>query len=129
MTEADAELARANDGWVHSHLRGARVVGESWYAVKFDGVPKRNVMQDAQSAVLRPTLAAEISEENQVQITQVKWISKSNVDKHHGSMIVKVARKEDAVKLLQDHYVSIKGETVFAREYVQRASPTRCYKC
>src|SRR5882672_1509291 len=43
--------------------------GESWLTVKFDGVPKRNVMQNPQSHVLRQDLAAEIGAENGVQVT------------------------------------------------------------
>lgn len=46
-----------------------------------------------------------------------------------GSMIVYLASREDAVKLLRQGMMDIEGENSFIRPFERRPGPERCFKC
>ena len=70
-----------------------------------------------------------VGEENEVQVHKIQWLSKADGSKIHGSMVLYLASRQDAEKLLKDGRVEVDGETAFARQYERRTGPLRCFKC
>jgi hypothetical protein len=94
-----------------------------------DSVYKGAILSDMQSKEVKEGAAQMVGEENGVHVHKIQWLSKPNADKIHGSMVLYLARRSDAEKLLREVRVDIDGETAFARPYERRVGPIRCFKC
>lgn len=127
--EDDARTVRQNDAWLIDHFRGARLQAEQWFPVRVDSVYKGAILSDMQSKEVKEGAAQMVGEENGVHVHKIQWLSKPNADKIHGSMVLYLARRSDAEKLLREVRVDIDGETGFARPYERRVGPIRCFKC
>jgi hypothetical protein len=123
----EADCLRTNDNWLHKYFPGARLQGEQWYPIKVDRVNKLSLSSDANS-IISETKINEIGEENNVKINKVRWLSRPS-DKQFGSVVVYLAKKEDAEMLLERQIMDFKGDSGFTRVYERRSVPTRCYRC
>jgi len=128
-SEEEARTARNNDKWVETHLQGSRLQGEQWYPIKVDHVDKLKITDDTRIR-FKPEAQKMIEDENGgVKITKMKWLGKLNPDKLHGSLVIYLARKEDADKLLNRRIMEIGGEVAYPQKFERRQYPIRCYKC
>ncbi|KIX04690.1 uncharacterized protein Z518_05560 [Rhinocladiella mackenziei CBS 650.93] len=126
--ETAVQTIRRNDSWL-TNLRGARLQAEQWYPIRVDSVYKGAILKDGQSTEVKEEAAQMVGEENGIRVHKLQWLSRPNADKIHGSMVLYLARREDAEKLLREVRVDIDGETAFARPYERRIGPVRCFKC
>ena len=102
---------------------------EQWYPIRVDSVYEGEVLISMESAEPRPETAQMIAKENEVQVHKLQWLSKADVSKVHGSMVLYLGSRQDAEKLLYKGMVEVDGETAFARPYERRCGPQRCFKC
>jgi hypothetical protein len=127
--EKAVQTVRQNDGWLMGYFRGARLQAEQWHPIRVDSVYKGAVLKDMAGIEVKEEAKQMVAEENEVQVHKIQWLSKPDSRKIHGSMVLYLARRQDAEKLLQDGRVEVDGETAFARPYERRTGPLRCFKC
>lgn len=127
-TEKEAALARNHDGWLHSHLRGARMQGEQWYPVKVDRVNKNSVC-DESLVRLREDACLKLSAENSISIRKMRFIGRPNPDKLYCSVVLYLASKPEAEKLLSRKYIDVDGEVAYTRVFEPSVGPRRCFRC
>jgi hypothetical protein len=106
---------------------GARIMRDQLYPVKVDSVYKPAVM--GTEGTLREGIERALSEENEVKISKISWLSKKDKDKKFGSMVVYLSRSEDARKLLSKGWIECEGESSMVRVFEPKITPTQCYKC
>jgi hypothetical protein len=115
--------------WMCGYLQGTRLQADQWYPVRVDSVFKGAVLEDMGSDKVKEGISKAIGEENGVHVHKIQWLSKPNPGKIHGSMVLYLAKREAAEKLVREVRVDIEGETAFARPYERRNGPRRCFKC
>jgi hypothetical protein len=67
--------------------------------------------------------------ENNTSIAKVAWLSAKGTGEAYGSVVVYVTKAMEAVKLLQEGYFYIGGESACVRPFEARIGPVRCYTC
>ena len=122
-------MVRANDSWLQKQFRGTRLQAEQWYPIRVDSVYKGGVLTTMEGIEPRLEAAQMVAKENEVQVHKLQWLSKADVNKVHGSMVLYLGSRQDADKLLRKGFVEVDGETAFARPYQRRTGPQRCFKC
>jgi hypothetical protein len=127
--EWQAQTVRQNQEWLQSRFPGAKLQAEKWYPVRADAVCKLSVLDNPLSATIKPDIVPQIGNENGVTIRKLQWLSKADAEKAYGSMIVYLASRDDAVKLLREGMMDVDGETSFIRPFERRLGPVRCFKC
>ena len=68
-----------------------------------------------------------LGKENNVCIAQIEWLSKKDIEKAYGLMVVYITKSSEAAWLLQDQYFHIAGESAYIRTYKPKSGPTQCY--
>ncbi|GME24906.1 hypothetical protein GTA08_BOTSDO13986 [Neofusicoccum parvum] len=126
-TEEDEELARSNLGWLETAFRGARIRGRQWHPVKVDNVNKLAVLNDDRTTV-RADAGQIIGAENDVEVAQVRWLSKPS-GRLYGSAVVYLAKKSEADALLARRVIDVGGEAAYTNVFEHRPRPRRCFKC
>jgi hypothetical protein len=108
-------------------IRGLRVLKDQIYPVKVDAVKRSSVLDEEGN--LRPGVVREMEEENEVSIAKVSWLSKKDVPKEYGSMVVYTTKSSEAVRLLEGLYFHVQGLAGYTKTYVAREGPPQCYNC
>ncbi|KAM5527771.1 transposase-like protein [Fusarium oxysporum f. sp. phaseoli] len=101
---------------------GARVLRDQLYPIKVDNM-NRMVVFDQEFNVL-PGAMEISSQENEVQIAKVAWLSRKVNPKAYGSMVVYLTKSTDAKRLLQEHYFLVAGESAYTSVFEQTTGPT-----
>ena len=97
------------------------------YPVKVDNANRTAILD--QDGAIRPEAMEVLGKENDVRIAKMAWLSNKDTGKAYGSMVIYVTRGSDAVRLLQEQYFHIAGESAYTRIYKPRTGPTQCYRC
>jgi hypothetical protein len=106
---------------------GARVLRDQLYPIKVDSMNRMAVF-DQEFNVL-PGAMETLSQENEVQIAKVAWLSRKVNPKSYGSMVVYLTKSTDAKRLLQEHYFLVAGESAYTSVFEQTTGPEQCYNC
>lgn len=123
----ESELEKVKEAAQKTVPTHARVLRDQLYPVKVDNA-NRTAVLDQEGNIL--TGAAEaLGKENDVNIAKIAWLSKKDVGKAYGSMVVYVTKGSEAVRLLQEQYFHVAGESAYTRVYEYRIGLTQCYKC
>jgi len=64
-----------------------------------------------------------------VRIAKVSWLSRKDLLKAYGSIVVYVTKRADVVRLLEGQYLHMDGESAFTRVFEPRRRPMQCYRC
>jgi hypothetical protein len=100
---------------------GSRVLWEQWYPVKVDNAYCRALLDEY--GELRAGVVEMLEKENEVRITKVSWLSRKDLPKAYGSIVVYVTKRADAARLLEGHYFNIDKESAFTRVFEPRHGP------
>jgi hypothetical protein len=106
---------------------GSRVLRDELYPVKVDNV-KRTVVLDEKDEV-RAGVAQPFGEENGATVAKIAWLSKKDVPKAYGSMVVYLTKKSDARRLITDGFFHVGGESGTTSAFEHRPRPGQCYNC
>ncbi|KAJ5152544.1 hypothetical protein N7492_009824 [Penicillium capsulatum] len=106
---------------------GARVLRDELYPIKVDSVNKAAVLDEKDE--IRAGATAAFSEENEVTVAKIAWLSRKESAKAYGSMVVYLTRGTDARRLLADGFFHARGESGVTSTFEHRPRPTQCYKC
>jgi len=120
--EKDKEAAfRQTAQWLEPHIPGARLIGPKWYAVKADWVEVPLAM-DIDSGKVSKSAMERFGIENGVEVCIMRWLGQPRPRGQYASVIVKVATKEDAEKLLTSDNVSF-GEVRLLYRHLRSDAP------
>jgi hypothetical protein len=73
-----------------------------------------------------PGVAESLGIENDVSIAKTAWLSRKDIGKAYGSMLVYVTKGSDATRLLQGQYFHNAGESAYTRVFEPRYGPQQC---
>jgi len=106
---------------------GIRVLRDQLYPVKVDNA-NRTAVLDADGNIL-PGVAEVLGRENEVNIAKIAWLSKKDMGKAYGSMVVYVTKSSEAKRLLDNQYFHLAGESAYTSIFAPRVGPTQCFNC
>jgi hypothetical protein len=94
---------------------GSRVLRDQWYPIKVDNACRNAVLDEF--GELRTGIVEMPEKENEVRIAKLSWLSRKDLPKAYGSMVVYVTKRADAVRLLEGQYFNIDGESALTRVF------------
>ena len=106
---------------------GTRVMRDQLYPIKIDNANRAAILN--QDSTVRPEAAETFGRENEVNIAKIAWLSRKDIPKAYGSMVIYVTKGSDVTRLLQEQYFHIAGESAYTSVYEPRSGPIQCYKC
>ncbi|RFU31201.1 hypothetical protein B7463_g5127, partial [Scytalidium lignicola] len=90
---------------------GARILRDDLYAIKVDGVRRTAVLDENNE--IRVGAAEGLGQENETTVSKIVWLSKKDVPKAYGSMVVYLTKAFDAKRLLEEGFFYAGGESGF----------------
>jgi Zinc knuckle len=84
---------------------------------------------DTESGKVSKLAMERFGEENGVEVCAIRWLGRPRLSGQHASVVIKVATKEDAEKLLGSDSVSFGGGGVIVSPFEERRTPVACFKC
>ena len=124
----EAVLRQTTGEWLEPHIPGARLVGPKWHAVKADWIEVPLAM-DIDSGKVSKSAMEHFGVENGVEVCTMRWLGRPRPSGQHASVVVKVATKEDAEKLLRSDSVTLGGGGIMVSPFEERRTPVACFRC
>ena len=106
---------------------GARVLQDQLYPVKVDNANRTTILDH--EGKLLPGVVERLSQENDVKVAKIGWLSKKDSGKAYGSMVVYVTTRNAAMQLLEGHYFHVAGESATTSSFEPKIKPQQCYNC
>ncbi len=104
-----------------------RVLRDELYPVKVDNVNRLAVLDE--HGEIQTGAAEAFGQENETTVAKVAWLSKKNVAKAYGSMVVYLTRGSDASRLLREGFFHVAGESGYTGVFERRPRPEQCFNC
>jgi len=123
----ESELARVKEAAEKTKAAGSRVLRDQWHPVKVDNACRTAVLDE--HGELRTGVVEMLEKENEVRIEKISWLSRKDLPKAYGSMVVYVTKRADAARLLEGQYFIVDGESAFTRVFEPRRGPMQCFRC
>lgn len=122
--DKEAAFWQTTAEWLDPQIPGARLVGPKWYLVKADFVEATLAMDaESKSAMER------FGTENGVEVYTMRWLGKPRPSGQHALVVIKVATKEEAEKLLQLDSVTFGGGGLIMLRFEERRTLVLCFNC
>jgi hypothetical protein len=126
--DKEAAFRQTTAEWLEPTLPGARLVGPKWYPVKVDWIEVALAM-DADTGKVSRSAMERFGMENGVEVCTMRWLGRPRPSGQHASVVVKVATKEEAEKLLRSDSVTFGGGGIIVSPFEERRTPVACFKC
>lgn len=130
--EEEGPVRQSAADWIHTHFKGARLIGPKWYAIKVDWIDK-TLASDAETGRISEAAGQRFGQENGVEVRQMRWLGRPKEKAQHASAVVKVATKEQAERLLMARFtgkeITFGGASVEVSTFEDRRGPVACFKC
>lgn len=123
----ETELQRIKKAAEKTAVMGVRVLRDQLYPVKVDNANRTAILDQDGKAL--PGVTETLGKENDVHIAKIAWLSRKDIGKAYGSMVVYVTKGSEASRLLQGQYFHVAGESAYTRVFEPRHGPLQCYKC
>jgi hypothetical protein len=134
--KVQAEKARKHTQWATGQFPGTRVKGEQWYPIKCDMVAKQAVMdvEANDGKTLRQTICQGFSKENVAEgidftAMKVHWLSKVDVSKKVGSLVIWLKDKLAADHLLRTGTAIFGATGAYCSKWERREDNLPCFNC
>lgn len=123
----ESELARVKEAAERTKAAGSHVLRDQWYPVKVDSACRTAVLDEF--GELRTGTVEMLEKENEVKVAKLSRLSRKDLPKAYGSMVVYVTKRADAARLLKGHYFNVDGESAFTQEFEPKRGPMQCFRC
>jgi hypothetical protein len=116
-SEEDIRTIRINNKWIQFHFKGAKLDSPPDHPVRVDSVCKESVVEEnSEHARITAEMCKKLGDQNPhngkaINITRAAWLSRPNVGKRYGSMVIYLSNKADADWLLAQKVLDIDGES------------------
>jgi hypothetical protein len=131
-----AEKARKHTQWVTGQMPGTRVKAEEWYPVKCDMVAKQAVMDERapDDKTLMTTVCEDFGKDNAVEgqdftAMKVHWLSKADITKKVGSLVIWLKNKLAADHLLRNGTAIFGATGAYCSKWERREDNLPCFNC
>jgi hypothetical protein len=131
-----AEKARKHTQWATGQMPGTRVKGEEWFLVKCDMVAKQAVMDSeaGDGKSLKKDVCQAFTKDNAkdgYDFTAMKanWLSKPDLAKKVGSLVIWLKNKLAAEHLLQSGTVIFGATGAYCSKWERREDNLPCFNC
>ena len=132
----EASKAKTHTRWLTSGMPGARVAGEQWYPVKCDNVVKQCVLDEGlnDGKTLKKDFLQEFRADNKCEAAEctamkATWLSRVDVTKKVGSLVVWLRNKVDADYLLRTGTAMFGATGAYCSSFVIKDNSGPCYHC
>jgi regulator of replication initiation timing len=106
---------------------GVRILRDELYPIKVDNVNRLAVLDE--KGEIRTGAAEAFGQENETTVAKMAWLSKKNVAKAYGSMVVYLTKGSDARRLLREGFFHVAGESGYTSIFERRPRPEQCFNC
>ncbi|KAM6504661.1 hypothetical protein FSOLCH5_15522 [Fusarium solani] len=107
--------------------RGARILRDDLYPIRVDNVNRTAVLDEMDE--VRSGAAEAFSQENDTQVAKIAWLSRRDIPKAYGSMVVYLKRRSEARRLIDEGFFFAGGESGTTKTFERRDRPKQCYNC
>ena len=84
---------------------------------------------DIDSEKVSKSAMERFSIENEVEVCTMRWLEQPRPSGQHASVVIKVATKEEAEKLLRSDSVTLGGGGIMVSPFEERRTPVACFRC
>jgi hypothetical protein len=106
---------------------GSRVLRDELHPIKIDNVKRTAVLDEFDN--VRTGAAEAFGGENGTTVAKIAWLSKKDVPKAYGSMVVYLTKGSDARRLITEGFFHAGGESGTTSAFEHRPRPEQCYNC
>jgi hypothetical protein len=106
---------------------GVRVLRDELYPVKVDNVKRTAVLEE--TGEIRLGAAEAFGQENETTVAKIAWLSRKDVAKAYGSMVVYLTKGADARRILSEGFFHAGGESGYTSAFERRPQPEQCCNC
>jgi hypothetical protein len=107
--------------------QGARILRDDLYPIRVANVNRTAVLDEMNE--VRRGVAVAFGQENDTQIAKIAWLSKRDVPKAYGLMVVYLTRRSEAKRFIDEGFFFAGGESGTTKMFERRDRPKQCYNC
>ncbi|SCO54574.1 related to reverse transcriptase [Fusarium fujikuroi] len=89
--------------------RGIRVLRDDLYPIKVDNVSRTAVLNEMNE--IRTEAAETLGRENDTEVAKIAWLSKRDIPKAYGSMVVYLKKRSEARRFIGEGFFVVGGES------------------
>ena len=116
QTAEDEEKVRKDRAWL-GDFPGAYVCDELLHPVRVDGVKKLVLFDNQNATTLREDASKVISEQNAIDVVQLRWLSKYSW-KPYGSAVIYLTNKNQADDILKRKFIWVGDERAYTAVFI-----------
>jgi hypothetical protein len=106
---------------------GARILRDDLYPIRVDNVNRIAVLDEKNE--VRAEITEILSRENDTEVAKIAWLSKRDVPKAYGSMVVYLKKRSEARRFINEGFLVAGGESGTTKVFERRDRPKQCYNC
>ncbi|KAF5973804.1 reverse transcriptase, partial [Fusarium bulbicola] len=107
--------------------RGIRVLRDDLYPIKVDNVSRTAVLNEMNE--IRIEAVETLGRENDTEVAKIAWLSKRDIPKAYGSMVVYLKKRSEARRFIDEGFFVAGGESGTTSVFERRERPKKCYNC
>ncbi|RKL22256.1 hypothetical protein BFJ72_g14711 [Fusarium proliferatum] len=106
---------------------GARILRDDLYPIRVDNVSRIAVLDEENE--VRVEITETLGRENDTEVAKVAWLSKRDIPKAYGSMVVYLKKRSEARRFINEGFFVAGGESGTTKAFERRDRPKQCYNC
>ncbi|KAG7000436.1 Retrovirus-related Pol polyprotein from type-1 retrotransposable element R1 [Fusarium oxysporum f. sp. conglutinans] len=106
---------------------GVRILRDDLYPIRVDNVSRIAVLNERNE--VRTEITEMLGRENDTEVAKVAWLSKRDIPKTYGSMVVYLKKRSEARRFINEGFFVAGGESGTTKVFERRDRPKQCYNC
>ncbi|EXM12452.1 hypothetical protein FOTG_19047 [Fusarium oxysporum f. sp. vasinfectum 25433] len=106
---------------------GARILRDDLYPIRVDNVSRIAVLDERNE--VRAEITEMLGRENDTEVAKIAWLSKRDIPKAYGSMVVYLKKRSEARRFISEGFFVAGGESGTTKVFERRDRPKQCYNC
>ncbi|KAF6515789.1 hypothetical protein HZS61_004530 [Fusarium oxysporum f. sp. conglutinans] len=106
---------------------GARILRDDLYPIRVDNVSRIAVLDERNE--VRAEITEMLGRENDTEVAKIAWLSKRDIPKAYGSMVVYLKKRSEARRFINEGFFVAGGESGTTKAFERRDRPKQCYNC
>jgi hypothetical protein len=106
---------------------GARILRDDLYPIRVDNVSRIAVLDERNE--VRTEITEMLGRENDTEVAKIAWLSKRDIPKAYGSMVVYLKKRSEARRFINEGFFVAGGESGTTKAFERRDRPKQCYNC
>ncbi|EXM13838.1 hypothetical protein FOTG_17727 [Fusarium oxysporum f. sp. vasinfectum 25433] len=106
---------------------GARILRDDLYPIRVDNASRIAVLDEKNE--VRVEITEMLGRENDTEVAKVAWLSKRDIPKAYGSMVVYLKKRSEARRFVNEGFFVAGEESGTTKAFERRERPKQCYNC